>query len=184
MADVLRLADRFNGLAEHPACRDYVARATARPSFVTAHADQMAHFVRQTATTTPNADHCESPQSAIHADAVKSHGSRSCARTTNVSLASATRKPTLPNDRKWPIAARCLNKRFASKLSLVCPKSTPGATATAPIFHFCRASQQFPVEREKPSRSRFIHHFIYAAGQKIKRMRTGKTNHFTHFKNL
>jgi glutathione S-transferase len=44
MADVLRLVDRFDGLAEHPACRDYVARATARPSFAKAHADQMAHF--------------------------------------------------------------------------------------------------------------------------------------------
>lgn len=44
MADVLRLVDRFDGLASHPACRDYVARATARPAFVKAHADQMAHF--------------------------------------------------------------------------------------------------------------------------------------------
>ena len=44
MADVLRLVDRFGGLAEHPACRNYVARATARPSFVKAHAEQMAHF--------------------------------------------------------------------------------------------------------------------------------------------
>jgi glutathione S-transferase len=44
MADVLRLVDRFDGLARQPACRDYVARATARPSFVKAHADQMAHF--------------------------------------------------------------------------------------------------------------------------------------------
>lgn len=44
MSDVLRLVDRFEGLAEHPACRDYVARATARPSFAKAHADQMAHF--------------------------------------------------------------------------------------------------------------------------------------------
>jgi glutathione S-transferase len=44
MADALRLVDRFDGLAEHPACRDYVARATARPAFVKAHADQMAHF--------------------------------------------------------------------------------------------------------------------------------------------
>jgi glutathione S-transferase len=44
MADVLRLVDRFDGLADHPACRDYVARATARPAFVKAHADQMAHF--------------------------------------------------------------------------------------------------------------------------------------------
>jgi glutathione S-transferase len=44
MADVLRLVDRFDGLVKFPACRDYVARATARPSFVKAHADQMAHF--------------------------------------------------------------------------------------------------------------------------------------------
>jgi glutathione S-transferase len=44
MADVLRLVDRFDGLAEHRACRDYVARATARRAFVKAHADQMAHF--------------------------------------------------------------------------------------------------------------------------------------------
>ena len=44
MSDVLRPVDRFDGLAEHPACRDYVARATARPAFVKAHADQMAHF--------------------------------------------------------------------------------------------------------------------------------------------
>ena len=44
MADVLRLVDRFDGLAGHPACRDYVARATARPAFLKAHADQMAHF--------------------------------------------------------------------------------------------------------------------------------------------
>ncbi len=44
MADVLRLVDRFDGLADYPACRAYVARATARPAFVKAHADQMAHF--------------------------------------------------------------------------------------------------------------------------------------------
>jgi glutathione S-transferase len=44
MADVLRLVDRFDGLAGYPACRDYVARGMARPSFVKAHADQMAHF--------------------------------------------------------------------------------------------------------------------------------------------
>jgi glutathione S-transferase len=44
MADVLRLVDRFDGLADSPACHDYVARATARPAFVKAHADQMAHF--------------------------------------------------------------------------------------------------------------------------------------------
>jgi glutathione S-transferase len=44
MADVLRLVDRFDGLAENPACRDYVARATGRPAFVKAYTDQMAHF--------------------------------------------------------------------------------------------------------------------------------------------
>lgn len=44
MADVLRLVDRFDGLAAHPACRDYVRRATARPAFQKAYADQMAHF--------------------------------------------------------------------------------------------------------------------------------------------
>jgi glutathione S-transferase len=46
MADVLRLVDRFDGLANYPACRDYVARATARPAFAKAYADQMAHFAR------------------------------------------------------------------------------------------------------------------------------------------
>lgn len=44
MADVLRLVDRFDGLKEHHASRAYIARATARPAFVKAHADQMAHF--------------------------------------------------------------------------------------------------------------------------------------------
>lgn len=44
MADVLRLVDRFDGLAAFPACRAYVVRATARPAFMKAHADQMEHF--------------------------------------------------------------------------------------------------------------------------------------------
>jgi glutathione S-transferase len=44
MADVLRLVDRFDGLADYPACRAYVARATDRPAFRKAHADQLAHF--------------------------------------------------------------------------------------------------------------------------------------------
>lgn len=44
MADVLRTVDRLDGLANHPACRAYVARATARPAFAKAHADQLAHF--------------------------------------------------------------------------------------------------------------------------------------------
>ncbi len=44
MADVLRLIDRFGGLAAYPACRDYLAQATARPAFRKAYADQMAHF--------------------------------------------------------------------------------------------------------------------------------------------
>ena len=46
MADVLRLVDRFDGMKDYPACRAYVTRATARPAFVKAHADQMAHFAR------------------------------------------------------------------------------------------------------------------------------------------
>ena len=44
MTDVLRLVNRYDGLSGHPACREYVARATARPSFVKAYADQIAHF--------------------------------------------------------------------------------------------------------------------------------------------
>jgi glutathione S-transferase len=44
MADVLRPVDQFDGLASYPVCRAYVARATARPAFVKAYDDQMAHF--------------------------------------------------------------------------------------------------------------------------------------------
>jgi glutathione S-transferase len=44
MSDVLRIVDGFGGLADNPACRDYVARATARPAFIKARADQMTHF--------------------------------------------------------------------------------------------------------------------------------------------
>lgn len=44
MADVLRLVDRFDGLAESPACKAYVTRATARPAFKKAHAEQLARF--------------------------------------------------------------------------------------------------------------------------------------------
>lgn len=44
MTDVLRPVDRFDGLAKFPACRAYVARATARRAFVKAYDDQMAHF--------------------------------------------------------------------------------------------------------------------------------------------
>ncbi len=52
MSDVLRLVDRFDGLSDHRACRDYVARATARPAFAKAHADQMAHFAAADAART------------------------------------------------------------------------------------------------------------------------------------
>lgn len=45
-ADVLRPVDRFGGLKDYPACVAYMARATARPAFVKAHADQMAHFAK------------------------------------------------------------------------------------------------------------------------------------------
>ncbi|GGD78685.1 glutathione S-transferase family protein [Lacimicrobium alkaliphilum] len=44
MADVLRLVDRFDGLKDYSACRNYIARATARPAFAKAYADQMEHF--------------------------------------------------------------------------------------------------------------------------------------------
>jgi len=44
MADVLRIVDRLDGLAAYPAAKAYVARATARPAFKKAYADQMAHF--------------------------------------------------------------------------------------------------------------------------------------------
>jgi glutathione S-transferase len=44
MADVLRLVDRLEGLKDYPACRAYLARATARPAFVKAHAGQMAFY--------------------------------------------------------------------------------------------------------------------------------------------
>lgn len=44
MSDALRLIDRFDGLADQPACRTYIARATARPAFKKAYDDQMAHF--------------------------------------------------------------------------------------------------------------------------------------------
>jgi glutathione S-transferase len=44
MADVLRLVDRFGGLRDAPACRSYMTRATSRPAFLKAHADQLAHF--------------------------------------------------------------------------------------------------------------------------------------------
>ncbi|GAA4359568.1 glutathione S-transferase family protein [Kangiella marina] len=44
MSDVLRLVDRFGELSDYPACKDYVERATARPAFKKAYADQLAHF--------------------------------------------------------------------------------------------------------------------------------------------
>ena len=47
-ADVLRLVDRLDGLATSPAARDYIARASARPAYLKAHADQMAHFAAAT----------------------------------------------------------------------------------------------------------------------------------------
>lgn len=44
MADVLRQVARFDGLKNFPACGAYVGRVTARPAFVKAYEDQMAHF--------------------------------------------------------------------------------------------------------------------------------------------
>ncbi len=53
MADVLRLVDRFDGLRSSPTCRDYLTRATARPAFVKARADQLAHFAAADAARSP-----------------------------------------------------------------------------------------------------------------------------------
>ncbi|MCH8532611.1 MAG: glutathione S-transferase family protein [Saccharospirillum sp.] len=49
MSDALRLVDRFDGLAQHKACREYIARATARPAFKKAHKDQLAFFAAEDA---------------------------------------------------------------------------------------------------------------------------------------
>lgn len=46
MADALRLVDANTALADCPASLDYLARATARPAFLKAHADQLAHFAK------------------------------------------------------------------------------------------------------------------------------------------
>jgi glutathione S-transferase len=46
MVDALRLVDRFDRLADKPASRGYVERATARPAFVKAYEDQLAHFAK------------------------------------------------------------------------------------------------------------------------------------------
>jgi len=50
MADVLRLVDRFDGLADYPACAAYLARATARPAFRKAFDDQVAFYDAADAT--------------------------------------------------------------------------------------------------------------------------------------
>ncbi|MFJ6324827.1 MULTISPECIES: glutathione S-transferase family protein [unclassified Rhizobium] len=44
MADVMRQVERFDGLTNHPACDKYVKRLVARPAFMKAYDDQMAHF--------------------------------------------------------------------------------------------------------------------------------------------
>jgi glutathione S-transferase len=44
MVEVLRIVDKFEGLADRPALRAYVARGTARPAFAKALSDQLAHF--------------------------------------------------------------------------------------------------------------------------------------------
>jgi glutathione S-transferase len=44
LADVLRLVDLFDRLTRYPVHRAYVTRATGRPAFLKAPADQMAHF--------------------------------------------------------------------------------------------------------------------------------------------
>lgn len=49
VADALRLFDETDVLAEFPACGAYVSRATERPAFQKAHADQLAHFAAEDA---------------------------------------------------------------------------------------------------------------------------------------
>jgi glutathione S-transferase len=44
MSDALRLVDRFNGLEEHEACREYISRATNRPAFIKAYKDQIKFY--------------------------------------------------------------------------------------------------------------------------------------------
>lgn len=44
MSDVLRQLQSYGVFAERPACGDYLERATARPAFQKAYADQIAHF--------------------------------------------------------------------------------------------------------------------------------------------
>lgn len=44
MADALRPVEGHGGLSGHPVLNAYVARATDRPAFRKAHADQLAHF--------------------------------------------------------------------------------------------------------------------------------------------
>jgi glutathione S-transferase len=41
-----RIVDRFDGLKDHPACKAYVQRATARPASEREHEDQLAHFAK------------------------------------------------------------------------------------------------------------------------------------------
>lgn len=44
MSDALRMPNHLGELESYGALRAYVARATARPAFIKAHADQLAHF--------------------------------------------------------------------------------------------------------------------------------------------
>lgn len=44
MSDVLRVVQNLGALENHAACRAYVERATARPAFKKAYADQIKHF--------------------------------------------------------------------------------------------------------------------------------------------
>lgn len=44
MADILRLVDRFDGLKNFPSAKAYVSRALARPAFIKARDEQIAHF--------------------------------------------------------------------------------------------------------------------------------------------
>jgi hypothetical protein len=92
MADVLRLTDRFDGLTEYPVCRAYVVRATTRPAFVKAHADQTAGPVPETKAVVGGFSIIEVPSRVAHTPVHSDCGRNvSCFKVT-----LTTHKPTPP----------------------------------------------------------------------------------------
>ncbi|MET0372245.1 MAG: hypothetical protein ABW039_12825 [Sphingobium sp.] len=52
----IRLPDELGGFTGHPPARACVTRATARPAFLKAHADQLAHIAKRMAPHRPRLD--------------------------------------------------------------------------------------------------------------------------------